>query len=120
MLAAPFINIFQPYFRDDPAFVRSHLDEAMNALGIAPEPSVGTAALCKMLQCEHESQRLLSGPNVTSTETSFVDSIDFDTLDVSRSMGLITSGPSGIDLAIELKVDGQLTWGGEACSRSFI
>ncbi len=117
MLAAPFINIFQPYFRDDPSFSRAHLDHAMSTLGMAQEPAVGTEALYRMLQGDQESPRQPSSVSTTMTQATFTDRIGYQPLDPRRWIGVIASGTQGFDLAMNADEPQQLSWGGEACER---
>ncbi len=56
-IAAPYVQTFLPYFKDDPVFDRSHLARALGELGLADHPHVGTTTIASVasVQLNQES-----------------------------------------------------------------
>ncbi len=49
-LAAPFVNTFLPYFRDDPRFGRDQIDRVIAATNLPPTPAIQTDELLEMVR----------------------------------------------------------------------
>ncbi len=118
-IAAPYVQTFLPYFKDDPTFDRSHLARALGELGLADHSPVGSKTIASVasVQLTQESpaalrkrdyieaatpadlgDRLLSQLMVTENESKFVAS-DFEP---ASDWGIFITGPSGGDWRLNL------------------
>jgi len=65
-IAAPFVETFRPYFRDDPKFDRLNIDEAISSLPIHDHKPISAKTIAAMIQHRRESER----QTATSAETA--------------------------------------------------
>ncbi|WP_063710220.1 type I polyketide synthase [Rhodopirellula sp. SWK7] len=49
-MAAPFVQTFLPYFRDDPIFDREQIDQVVMESALEPTPAIGTEELLEMVR----------------------------------------------------------------------
>lgn len=49
-MAAPFVQTFLPYFRDDPTFARDQIDRVVSEMDLEPTPEIGTNELLEMVR----------------------------------------------------------------------
>jgi len=68
-IAAPFVETFRPYFRDDPDFDRQNIDFAIAALGIREHQPIKTATIAAMIRHRRASEQRLTTPPVNQGNT---------------------------------------------------
>ncbi|TWT92487.1 Erythronolide synthase, modules 5 and 6 [Neorhodopirellula pilleata] len=65
-MAAPFVQTFLPYFRDDPTFARDQIDRVISGTDLEPPPEIGTDELLEMVR--HWSAFIPEKPDVSQNQ----------------------------------------------------
>ena len=68
-IAAPFVETFRPYFRDDPDFDRQNIDFAIASLGLREHQPIETATIAAMIRHRRASEHSTKTPPANKTTT---------------------------------------------------
>ena len=127
-IAAPFVDTFLPYFRDDPKFSRDNIDLSLEQLMIAEQPEINAETLANMIRLGGSKELLGQGANevgasLYSQRIKFGNSClrSEDSASTQNSWGIIVSGPGGGDFLIQSDKPEFVFWGGESsCHRVYV
>lgn len=56
-IAAPFVETFRPYFRDDPSFDRQNVELATESIGLVQHPTISATTIAAMIRHRRESEQ---------------------------------------------------------------
>jgi thioester reductase-like protein len=118
-IAAPYVQTFLPYFKDDPTFDRGQLKRALSELGLPDHSHVGSTTIAKVasVQLAQENPATPRGKNrVESVHAGelgdrllsklVIDAVERTSTDRardnSRDWGIILTGPSGGDWRLDI------------------
>jgi len=68
--AAPFVETFRPYFRDDPYFDRRNIDFAISSFGLCEHQAIKTTAIMDMIRHRRLSESKVKPPPVDKSTIS--------------------------------------------------
>jgi thioester reductase-like protein len=125
-IAAPFVETFLPYFRDDPKFGRRNIDSALQRLGLPEQTEIDKTILDQMIRQGKPSSsddQSASEPRATSWNSPrlvFDVPSSNDRREAGQngaSWGVVLCGPGGCDIEIDPLQPLIFFHGGESCHR---
>ena len=124
-IAAPFVETFLPYFRDDPTFLRSNIDDALLRIGLPEQVEIGATTLAAMIRLGRTTEPRIEQLDDSQINTgAATEAIAKHAGDLhgqltgdARCWGVLICGAGGGDYCCYMNPGNrmQISWGGESC-----
>jgi len=120
-IAAPFVETFLPYFRDDPTFLRSNIDDALRQISLPEQVEIGAPTLAAMIRLGKTPESRINQHVVNAATLAIANHAGLWNSQLageSNSWGVVISGPGGGDYCCCSVIPGnqmRIAWGGESC-----
>ena len=98
-LAAPFVETFLPYFRDDPKFDHQQIDQVIDKTDLSPPPEIGSEELMQMIR----SWAPASSTTVTMTAPSDLECQQAEAANEVAICGFAVRLPGGVNSSKEFE-----------------
>ncbi len=126
-IAAPFVETFLPYFRDDPTFLRSNIDDALLRVDLPEQVEIGATTLASMIRLgrttEPRNEQIDASQFNTGAATEVIarhaGHLHGQLIGDAQCWGVLICGAGGGDYCCYMNPGNrmQISWGGESCSQ---